>query len=123
LDYFLEDEMNTSDKSTYAPFILFTGDNPSLIMSDKDMVNRSAVFEERGNEGWNGNGYDWTSIARVILDEKLPDIKDLLEFDPEAGMFCAIGPMESLKRLGAEMKQAFDDEDLLRDVLGRAVLD
>jgi hypothetical protein len=31
--------------------------------------------------------------------------------------------MESLKRLGAEMKKVFDDEDLLRDVLGRAVLD
>src|ERR1700690_2560945 len=115
--------MNTSDKSIYTPLILFTGENPSLIISDKDMVLRSPIFEERENEGWNGNGYDWTSVARVILDEKLPELKGKLEFDPEAGMFCAIGSTESLKRLGEEMKKGFDDEGLLRDILGRAVLD
>jgi len=92
-------------------------------MSDKDMAARVGVFEERSGAGWQGNGYDWTSIARVLVDEKLPDLKDELEFDPEAGMFSAQGPLEALKRLGKEMKKVFDDETLLRDILSRAELD
>jgi hypothetical protein len=112
-----------SDRSTYKPFTLMTGKHQSLFMSDKDMVDRINVFEERASEGWLGNGYDWTSIARVILDEKLPDLKDKLEFDPEGGMFSVSGPVEALKRLGGEMKAAFDNEDLLRDLLSRAVID
>ena len=115
--------MSSSDESKYAPFTLIAGDNPSLILSDDDMSLRVSVFEEKEDEGWLGNGYDWTAIARVVVDEKIPDAKDKLEFDPEAGMFCALGSIESLERLGAEMKKVFDDENLLRDVLSRAELD
>ncbi|HEX2697610.1 MAG TPA: Imm51 family immunity protein [Anaerolineales bacterium] len=115
--------MTDSDKSTYAPFILMTGEYQSLILSDEHMESRLNIFEERADEGWEGNGYDWTSIARVVIDEKLPDLKDKFEFDPEAGMFSASGPLDALKRLGEEMKKVFDDEDLLRDVLSRAELD
>ena len=87
------------------------------------MLLRTGVFEEQTAEGWSGNGYDWTSIARVIVDEKLPGLKDDQEFDPEACMFSANGPLDALKQLGGELKKVFDDEDLLRDVLSRAALD
>ncbi len=115
--------MSNTDKSIYAPFILKTGLHPSLSMSDKDMSLRESVFEERKDEGWSGNGYDWTSIAPVIIGEKLPDLEGRLQFDPEAGMFSAIGPIEALEHLGAEMKRVFDDENLLRNVLSHAELD
>ena len=94
-----------------------------MILSDRDMLTRTNVFEQRAAEGWNGNGYDWTSIARVILAEKLSDLKDEIEFDSEAGMFAAYGPMDALKQLGVELKRAFDDPDRLRDYLSRAQLD
>jgi hypothetical protein len=115
--------MSDSDKLSYAPFILLTGEYPSLILSDNDMLLRVSVFEEREDEGWMGNGYDWTSIAQVVLNEKLPDLLEKLEFDPEAGMFSASGSIDSLKRLGKEMKLIFDDENMLRDFLSRAELD
>ncbi len=115
--------MSNADKSTYAPFIFRSGVHPSLILSDQDMSLRESIFEEKKDEGWSGNGYDWTSIAQVIIDEKLSDLKGRLEFDPEAGMFSAIGPSEALERLGAEMKRVFEDENLLRDILSRAELD
>jgi len=110
-----------TDRSSYAPFILMKGKYLSLFLSDRDMPARAGVFAEK--PGWEGNGYDWTAVARVILDERLPDIKDRVEFDPEAGMFSAQGPLDALEKLGAEMKRAFDDEHLLRDLLSRAELD
>src|SRR5690348_13082201 len=114
--------MTTSDKTTYAPFILMTGEYQSLILSDEYMESRLNIFEERADEGWEGNGNDWTSIARFVVDEKLPDLIDKFEFDPESGMFSASGPLDALQRLGQEMKKVFDDETLLRDALSRAEL-
>ena len=115
--------MSNADTATYPPFLLITGKYESLILSDKDMAARLSVFEERADEGWLGNGYDWTSIAKVLLDEKLSDIQGDVAFDPEAGMFSAHGPLAALKRLGQEMKQVFDNETILRDMLSRAELD
>lgn len=115
--------MSDTNKSKFAPFLLTNGENPCLILSDDEMSLRFNVFQEKESEGWLGNGYDWTSIAQVVLDEKIPDLKDKVEFDPEAGMFCALGAVESLERLGEEMKKVFDDPNLLRDLLSRAKLD
>ena len=115
--------MSNADKLTYAPFILIRSEHPSLILSDRDMSLRFEIFDERKDEGWMGNGYDWTSIAQIVMEEKLPDVEETVEFDAEAGMFSAIGPLYALERLGAEMKKVFDDENLLRDVLSRAEID
>jgi hypothetical protein len=114
--------MNDVDKITHSPFVLLCGEARSLILSDRHMVARTHIFEER-SEGWLGNGYDWTSIARVVVEERLPDLRNDLKFDSEAGMFVAIGSIEALKRLGEEMKKVFDDETSIRDLLGRAELD
>lgn len=117
-------EKDRTDKATYAPFILMeSGEFRSLLLSDRDMVERFHVFEELSGEGWSGNGYDWNSIAQVIMSEQLPDLMDVISFDPEAGMFSAQGPRAALERLGAAMSAAFQDEEILRDLLSRAELD
>jgi hypothetical protein len=54
------------------------------------------------------------------LEQRLPHAAEQVEFDPEAGMFSASGPLEVLQQLGAELKSLFDDEQLLRDILSRA---
>ena len=116
--------MGDTDNVTYSPFILLTGEAQSLSnlsLHDGDMLARKHIFEER--MGWLGNGYDWTSIARVVVDERLPDLRDDVNFDPEGGMFVAIGSTAALRRLGEEMKKVFDDESSIRDILGRAELD
>jgi hypothetical protein len=65
-----------TDKSSYAPFILADdGKYRSLILTDRDMIAKTHVFEERKAEGWIGSGYDWTSVARVLLIEQLPDLQ------------------------------------------------
>lgn len=87
------------------------------------MVEKLHVFEERADEGWSGNGYDWNSIAQVVLSEQLPDLQDEISFDPEAGMFSAQGSRPVLERLGAAMSSAFQNDEILRDLLSRAELD
>lgn len=117
-------DKDNTDKTTYTPFILLdSGEYRSLILSDQHMVEKFHIFEERADEGWNGNGYDWNSIAQVILFEQLPDLQDELDFDPEAGMFSAQGSRSALERLGKAMSLAFHNEEVLRDLLSRAELD
>jgi len=116
--------MGDTDNVTYSPFILLTGEAQSLstlILHDGHMLARNHIFVEK--TGWLGNGYDWTSVARVVVDERLPDLRDKVNFDPEGGMFVAIGSAEVLRRLGEELKKVFDDESSIRNILGRAELD
>jgi hypothetical protein len=110
--------MSDSDKTTYAPFILSTGKYQSLIMAENGMMGRIDIFEAAGREG---NGYDWTSVAEVVVRERLAGIN--VTFDPEAGMFSASGSLPDLQRLGEQLRQVYADEAQLRDLLTRAGLD
>ena len=112
-----------TDKETYHPFILIDEDFRSLILSDTHMVAKEAIFRERADEGWEGNGYDWTSVARVLVDEALPHLRDDVSFDPEAGMLSAQGSLEGLNELAAGMQAVYNDDARLRDLLSRAELD
>lgn len=117
-------DADLTDRTTYAPFILMDAKgHRALLLTDEHMLEKTHVFEERADEGWSGNGYDWTSVADVIVAERMPELDGALERDPEAGMLSVIGPRAALERLGTELAQAFRDEDRLRDLLSRAVLD
>jgi hypothetical protein len=87
------------------------------------MVAKEHIFEERKSEGWTGSGYDWASIARVLVAEQLPDLECDLSFDPEGGMFSASGSRPALERLGKAMSAAFQDDKILRNLLSRAAID
>lgn len=50
---------------------------------------RQEGFDTREEEGFEGNGYDWESLALVFLEEKMPKLSDAIDFDPEGSMFCA----------------------------------
>lgn len=113
-----------SDKTTYAPFTLHEDEKCRwLNLIDRDMAPKEHLFEERSEEGWTGNGYDWSSIAQVIVAEQMPNIAEELEFDPEGGMFSVTGPRAALERLGKAMAAAYHDDATLRDLLSRAEID
>nr|MDT0659179.1 Imm51 family immunity protein [Micromonospora sp. DSM 115978] len=113
-----------SDSGSYAPFRLI-GDETydGLVLVDGEMEGRIHVFEERSDEGWAGNGYDWTSVARVLVTETFPQYERELVYDPEAGMFFVRGPREVLEEIAAELTKVYHDESRLRDLLSRAELD
>ena len=82
------------------------------------------VFETREDEGFEGNGYDWASLAQVFLDELKPDLLDVVKFDPEADMFCAYSSnAKALKTFIISFKDACENETLIQDLFSRAELD
>lgn len=93
----------------------------SLLLTD--FHEKEHIFAERADEGWEGGGYDWGSVARVVLDEKTPQLAGKIGFDPEGSMFAAYGEVEAIRQFGKAMKEVYDSEPLLREVLSRAELD
>lgn len=82
------------------------------------------VFDTRADDGFIGNGYDWESLAIVFLSEKCPDLKGKINFDPEAGMFCAYSnDKEALVAFIRRFKAACEDKLLILDLFSRAELD
>ena len=82
------------------------------------------VFDTRQEEGFVGNGYDWKSLAMVFLEEKMPELMEVLSFDSEAGLF-SIGSedVEAVKKFALGFKALCDDESAMIDLFSRAALD
>ncbi|GLC87112.1 Imm51 family immunity protein [Lysinibacillus piscis] len=85
---------------------------------------KQALFETRADEGFQGNGYDWTSLADVYLQEKLPELEGSVRFDSEADMFCAYASQkDALWQFAIGFKQACENDELIHDLFSRAILD
>lgn len=82
------------------------------------------IFESREDEGFEGNGYDWGSLATVFLEEKRPNLTSAVNFDPEASMFSAYSSnSDALKEFVLSFKTACEDTALIMDLFSRAELD
>jgi len=85
---------------------------------------KDEVFQTRADEGFEGNGYDWGSLAAVFVAEKMPQLADIVHFDPEASMFCAYSDdREALQSFAVQFKKACEDDAIIRDLFSRAELD
>ena len=85
---------------------------------------KTEIFLARESEGFIGNGYDWVSLAEVFLNEKVPVLKDIIHFDPEADMFTAYSSDEdALKKFTLLFKEACENSVLITDLFSRAELD
>jgi len=85
---------------------------------------KEEIFQTRAEEGFEGNGYDWGSLAAVFLEERMPQLADRIRFDPEADMFCAYSDnREALQSFAIGFKEACEDDAVIRDLFSRAELD
>jgi hypothetical protein len=85
---------------------------------------KDEIFQTRENEGFEGNGYDWESLARVFVEEQVPELSDKIDFDSEGSMFCAYSKdKEALKRFILQFKEACENHVLIMDLFSRAELD
>lgn len=112
-----------SHHSKLSPFIWVEhASSVSVILNAGEY--KADLFAERADEGFEGSGYDWGSLAAVFLTEDMPELQAAVRFDPEAGMFCAYSSdREALYRFAAGFKAACEDDGRIRDLFSRAELD
>ena len=85
---------------------------------------RQEVFDTREDEGFEGNGYDWASLALIFLEEKMPELSESIDFDPEGSMFCAYSSnIDALATFALGFKEFCDDSESMIDLFSRAELD
>jgi len=85
---------------------------------------KEELFLSRADEGFEGGGYDWGSLALVFLTEKMPELESIVNFDPEASMFTAYSSdKKALENFILTFKEACEDNDLILDLFSRAELD
>jgi hypothetical protein len=98
-------------------------DSASLIMTDVGDYKQN-IFDERAEEGFQGSGYDWASLAAVFLDERLPQLKDKIGMDPEADMFCVYSKdRKAMEEFAVAFHALCENEAEMRDLFSRAELD
>lgn len=82
------------------------------------------IFDTRADEGFIGNGYDWSSLAQVFLDEHCSHLQEKITFDPEADMFCAYSKDKyALADFILQFKKACENKPLIADLFSRAEAD
>nr|WP_302476098.1 Imm51 family immunity protein [Acinetobacter sp. Marseille-Q1618] len=85
---------------------------------------QSQIFQSRADEGVEGNGYDWASLASAYVDKQLPELVEVVKFDPEADMFCAYSDdAEALKKFILIFRQALDKPEFMIEIFSDAELD
>ena len=85
---------------------------------------KTEIFQAREEEGFEGNGYDWASLAKVFLEERHTELMKVIKFDPEAGMFCAYSSnTDALKTFIITFKETCESETQIQDLFSRAELD
>ena len=110
-------------EETIKPFFLLVYEK-SISLCLSNLNYKSEIFDSRIDEGFIGNGYDWGSLALVFLEEKMPDLIDIVKFDPEADMFCAYSSdSEALKKFALSFKEACENTKLISELFSRAELD
>ncbi|NOU79875.1 tetratricopeptide repeat protein [Paenibacillus sp. LMG 31459] len=117
-------EAEATEAVDVKPFIIVEQENggKSVILNVGSY--KAEVFAAREEEGFEGNGYDWGSLAAVFLEEQMPELAGIIRFDPEAGMFCAYSSDgAAVIAFASAFKRACEDDVLIRDLFSRAELD
>ena len=82
------------------------------------------VFASRADEGAEGSGYDWAALTRVLIDERAPELADLVELDPDAQELLVFSTdMEALKKLKILLEQLVDSPKDARALFSKAELE
>jgi len=106
-----------------APFIVVSYETGNSLLLDVGSY-KNELFETRQDEGFEGGGYDWESLAKIFLKEKKPELADVIGFDSESSMFCAYSQdLELLKDFAISFHYACEDDDLIRELFSRVELD
>jgi hypothetical protein len=98
--------------------ILETTPGSFSLLLDAGETAVDAVVEELGHTP---NGYFWEGVARFLVETEAPALDEHLDYDPEAGMFCAYSEdRAALEQLGQLMAAVANDSGRLRTLVAAA---
>ncbi|MFF9870074.1 Imm51 family immunity protein [Streptomyces sp. NPDC013953] len=92
---------------------LYDSDGEHSLTLDAGGLAADAAVAAAGHEP---NGYFWEGLVRFAW----PDIAERLDFDSEAGMFCAVGSLIDLERLKTAVESVITSPEAVRDIIARA---
>jgi hypothetical protein len=106
-----------------SPFYLVDYEGSFSVCLQCDGKYRRSFFDEFEEKGFcGGNGYDFEAAARVFADENMPEIE--IDFDPEAGMFCALFDSRAdAEKFLTAFKAAVENDNVFRSLLRKAELE
>ena len=116
--------MNKDFEKKIEPFFWVEQDESfDLCLSTGDF--KHEVFLVREEDGFIGNGYDWGSLARVFVDEKMPELQGEIDMDcSEAGTFVVNSKSaEALQKFAIGFRAMCDDNAMMSDLFSRAEID
>ncbi|MGO4545593.1 Imm51 family immunity protein [Paenibacillus sp. 2TAB23] len=117
-------EADLPEEGKLAPFKLVSHNSGSISLILNVGSYKREVFDARADEGFEGNGYDWASLAAVFLQEQQPELAGVIRFDPEADMFAAYTDnKEAMFSFALAFKEACENDALISDLFSRAELD
>ena len=104
----------TIDKTQFAPGTLIEigGGRYSLVYSS--FPEFDDLFTRKGLQG---GGYTWHGMVMHLLEEHAPEALESLDFDPEAGTFCAMSDELAALRSVARMLIKLEDPNVVADIV------
>ena len=102
------------DKADYAPGTLVEHGDGRYSLLYSDFPDFGDLFTRKGLQG---GGYTWHGMVMHLLEEQAPEALESLDFDPEAGMFCALSDSLVALRAVARILGKLQDRDIVSDLI------
>ncbi|WP_158507146.1 Imm51 family immunity protein [Subtercola sp. Z020] len=107
------------DKTMHTGLLAFDEDSYSLVLGlsgGLEKIDRAVDGAHLEISSWEMTGYFWQSFVNYLW----PELTEQVNFDSEAGMFCAYGAeLEPLEALRTEFEAVLADPGLVVDALIR----
>lgn len=88
--------------------------NYSIFLSEKDFKNH--LTKEADN--FISCGYCWEKVFKTFAEKELPEIKDQIEYDSEAGMFCAYSSnLKAMNLFSQKLSDIYANEKELKNII------
>ncbi len=81
---------------------------------------KQEIFDTRKAEGFTGSASDWLALAKLFVEEEMPDIADEIQFETDADMFTVYADdCVLLEAFASRFKSALDDEAFIYPFFNR----
>ena len=99
-------------------FKITKDDDGGFLLSFDDFSASPAIDEAFEKAGYEGGGYGWHGVVEALVRMQAPHLASKLDYDPEASSLTISSTShEALVQVGALMRDAMTDAELLQEAL------